>query len=240
MTLMFAVFFLGILFELFLVLPVLRLMELFSPAKPEWMQRVHRLLLGLWLRLMRILGLLEVLPTKGRPANRPCVFVANHPGLFDIIVLICAVPRMSVMVKNSLAKALPLGGIIKACGYVLSPDNQSISPLSALYDSVKMIQKGHHFFIFPEGTRSPVGGLYPFKKGPFLLARVANVDIQPVLILNQPPFLPKKAPWYYPPFERSKLELKFWEPIPPPATGEEQTLARELESRYRAALGLNG
>ncbi len=251
MTFMFALFYLGMLVVMAFVFPALLAGNLgtrgsiASPELREQMQNVNRRLFAVWLRLMGLFGLLAVLPAKGRPIDRPCVMVANHPGLFDILVLICAVPRLAVMVKNSLIRLPPLGGIVKWSGYVLSPDNERESPLSSLYASVKMIRAGCKFFIFPEGTRSPAHELLPFKKGPFLLARLANVDIQPVLIRNEPPFLPKKAPairrsfWFYPPYERSTVALEFWDPIPPPAVGEEMAVAQELEARYRAALGVH-
>ncbi len=238
MTLLFALFYLGMVVLLVFFFPALFLAETYRGRRPERLQNVNRRLFAALLWLLNFFGLLKALPPKGRPVERPCVLVANHPGLFDILLLICDVPRLAVMVKNSLTRVRPLGGIVKWSGYVLSPDNEQNSPLSSLYASVKMIRDGYKFFIFPEGTRSPVGGLRPFAKGPFLLARIAQVDIQPVLIRNQPPFLPKKAPWFYPPYERSTIELEYWEPIPPPAIGEELALAQELEARYRAALGL--
>jgi len=31
--------------------------------------------------------------------------------------------------------------------------------------------------------------------------------------------------------------MEFWDPLPPPASGEEREYARRLERRYREALG---
>ena len=105
--------------------------------------------------------------------------------------------------------------------------------------AVERIRSGQKFLLFPEGTRSPKGGLLPFKPGAFRIAGMARVPIQPVLIRNMPPFLPKEDKWYFPPSPISSLEMEFWEPVGPPERGKEEELARELEHRYRSALGMN-
>ena len=86
------------------------------------MQGTIRILVGFWLLLLRGCGLLAKRAGKGSPCAGPCVIVSNHPGLFDVLFLIRDIPRMSVMVKRSLATQLPLGPIFRAAGYVLSPD----------------------------------------------------------------------------------------------------------------------
>ena len=100
------------------------------------------------------------------------------------------------------------------------------------------IARGYKFMIFPEATRSPKGGLGGFNPGPFVLARLSNVPVQPLLIRNDPPFLPKGDKWYFPPSRTSTLEIEFWEPLAPPRAGEERRFAADLEARYRKALGL--
>ncbi|MFH1136317.1 MAG: hypothetical protein V1816_09580, partial [Pseudomonadota bacterium] len=85
---------------------------------------------------------------------------------------------------------------------------------------------------------SPRGGLRPFNAGAFKMASRIKVPLQPVIIRNDPPFLPKGAKWFYPPRKTSLIRLEFWEPIPPPEPGREREAARELEARIRQALGL--
>jgi len=97
---------------------------------------------------------------------------------------------------------------------------------------------GYKFMIFPEATRSPKGDLGRFNAGPFMLARLSNVPLQPLFVRNDPPFLPKEDKWYFPPSRVSTLEIEFWEPMAPPPAGQEREFARDLEARYREALGL--
>ncbi len=238
MFFMYGLFLFGIFFVLLLLLPLLFLARPFWKPQPQWYQDINRFLFGIWLRLMGLFQLLRTLPSKGAPVEGPCVVIANHPGLFDVLVLIRDIPNMSVMVKNALGEQLPLKRIFKNSGYVLSPNLDTRSPLKTFYEAKQMLQNGFKFQQFPEGTRSPEGKLRRFQKGAFLLAREAGVSIQPVLIQNNPPFLHKKAKWYYPPRGCSTIELEYLEPIPPPQKGEEGTLAKKVEDEYRRALNL--
>lgn len=233
---MFALFFMGLLSVLFFAVPVVWVLNRLLEEKPR-LQQVLVFSFRFWLWLLGLLGLLKSRPAKGSPSEGPCVVICNHPGLFDVLFLIRDIPNLSVFVKFSLSRSLPLGPILRACGYILAPDYNSVSPLDSAEEALKKIEGGAKVQLFPEGTRSPAGGLRSFKLGAFKIARMTNVPLQPVLIRNDPPFLPKEDKWYYPPRETSWLQLEFWEPIPPPGKGEEKALARELEWRYRQALG---
>jgi 1-acyl-sn-glycerol-3-phosphate acyltransferase len=164
------------------------------------------------------------------------VVVANHPGLFDVLFLIRDVPGLTVLVKTSLARKLPLGPVLRDLDYVLVPDHERVGPLDTAEEALEKIRKGRKVLLFPEGTRSPKGSLRPFRPGAFKIARMTGVPVQPVLIRNVPPFMPKEDSWYLPPRVTSLLELTFWEPLPPPERGEERAFARRLEQRYREAL----
>lgn len=238
MLVLFGVFLLGIFFELLISLPVLWVLNRILGPQHYRMQWTIRVLVGLWLFLLRACGLLKASELKGKPVDGPCVIVSNHPGLFDVLFLIRDIPRMSVMVKQSLATKLPLGPVFRSAGYVLSPDFEQRGPFQSLDEAVEKIDMGYKFMIFPEATRSPKGDLGRFNAGPFMLARLSNVPLQPLFVRNDPPFLPKEDKWYFPPCRVSTLEIEFWEPIPPPQAGQERQFARDLEARYREALGL--
>lgn len=236
MFFMYGLFLFGILLTLLVILPLMAIARPVMKPSMVTYQNINRFLFGIWLQLMSLFQLLRTLPAKGTSMDGPCVVIANHPGLFDVLVLIRDIPGMSVMVKNALGRQLPLKRIFKRCGYVLSPNLDTRSPLETFFEAKKMLNEGLKFQQFPEGTRSPEGTLRPFQKGAFLLAREAGVPIQPVLIRNDPPFLHKRAKWYYPPRECSMIQLEYLEPVPPPAKGEEGSLARKVEEDYRKAL----
>jgi 1-acyl-sn-glycerol-3-phosphate acyltransferase len=237
MAAMFGGFFLGMLVILILVLPANWFLTRFF-GRDNRVEAAARCGFGWWLRTMGIMRLIRAMPTKGKAFEGPCVVVCNHPGLFDVLFLIRGISNLSVMVKTSLVRFLPLGPILRSLGYVLVPDYDRINPLDTAEAAIRQIRLGRKLQLFPEGTRSPAGGIRSFRMGAFKLARWCGVPIQPVLIRNHPPFMPKEARWYYPPREVSILRMEFWEPMPPPAKGEERAYARELEGRYRQALGL--
>ena len=235
---LFGIFLLGILFLLLIILPILLVLDRVLGPEPYRMQGAIRILVSRWLFLLRGCGLLSARAGKGKPMDGPCVIVSNHPGLFDVLFLIRDIPRLSLMVKRSLATKLPLGPVFRSAGYVLSPDFEQRGPFECLEEAREKINLGYKFMIFPEGTRSPRGDLGKFHPGAFLLARLANVPVQPLFIKNAPPFLPKEDQWYFPPSRVSTLVLEFWEPIAPPRAGQERELARNLEAQYRKAMGL--
>jgi len=240
MAALYGVFFLGILCELFLFFPVISIVNRLFGQQPYRMQWALRVLISLWLRFLWACRLLVSRPSRGKPAQGPCVVVSNHPGRFDVLFLICDIPRMSVMVKRALAKNLPLGPLFRSAGYVLSPDYEHGSPLQALDEAMDKLARDYKFMVFPEATRSPKGGMGRFSPGPFMLARRSNVPVQPVLIRNNPPFMPKEDKWYFPPFHASTIQLEYWELLAPPEPGKEREFAKGLEARYREALDLAG
>lgn len=236
MAFMFGTFFLGSLVFLLGVIPWAWALNRLAGERPR-VERAARVGFGWWLGFMGVLGLVRSRPPRGSIMDGPCVVVANHPGLFDVLFLIRDIPSLSVLVKTSLARRLPLGPVLKALEYVLVPDHDRVHPLDTADETLEKIRKGRKVLLFPEGTRSPSGSLRPFRTGAFKIARMTGVPVQPVLLRNTPPFLPKEDPWYLPPRRTSMLEMEFWDPLPPPARGEEQEYARRLERRYREALG---
>jgi 1-acyl-sn-glycerol-3-phosphate acyltransferase len=187
------VFLIGIFIELLITLPVLWVLNRILGPQHYRMQWTIRILVSMWLLLLRGCGLLKAKELKGKPFDGPCVIVSNHPGLFDVLFLIRDIPRMSVMVKKALARKLPLGPVFRSAGYVLSPDFEQRGPFQSLDEAIEKIRMGFKFMIFPEATRSPKGELGRFNAGPFILARLSNVPLQPLFVRNDPPFLPRKT-----------------------------------------------
>jgi 1-acyl-sn-glycerol-3-phosphate acyltransferase len=61
---------------------------------------------------------------------------------------------------------------------------------------MERLKAGDPVLIFPEGTRSPAGGLGRFKSGAFSIASWAEVPLVPVLIRASPPSLMRGMHWY--------------------------------------------
>lgn len=236
--LFFTAFTVCVLIGITILYPFLLYIEKAGGKKHFIMQEVNRRLFYALLLILRPAGVIRAKPYKGAIYEGPCIMISNHPSYFDVIFLIALIPRMSVLVKRTLVQKLPLGPIIRASGYLLSPDIRSGSPLEILAEASERINQGYKFLIFPEGTRSPAGGLHDFKAGGFKIAQKLNVPIQPIIVRNNPPLLFKGARWYLPPEETSFIEVEFLDPIPPPKKGEERKIADELERKYRSIMGI--
>lgn len=236
MFFMYSVFGAALLFG-HIVTPFLLLYDRFAGHDPSRNQRLYRGFVILWLWLMERGRLLKTLPATGKVMEGPCVVVANHPGLFDILILIRNIPKMSLIAKQPLRTSLGMAYLFELAGWVFAMGNADASAaLETTNKAAEQLKNGYKFMLFPEGTRSPKGGLLRFKTGAFKLARLANVPVQPILIRNTPPFLPHEDRWYYPPYETSLVQLEFLEPLPAPRDKEERTAASSLENRFRALL----
>jgi 1-acyl-sn-glycerol-3-phosphate acyltransferase len=240
MGLMFILFIALILLPPVLIVPPLMIERWIRRREVYRMQAVNRFGFGIWLFFLRLGNLIKKLPTTGRPCGVPCVIVANHPGLFDILFLICEIPDLTLMYKRSLGWKLGLKPVFTLSGYIPSPEYSSMSAATGnLGEAIARLGAGQKYLLFPEGTRSPMGGLQRFRRGAFRVAAIAKVPVQPVLIRNTPPFISKGDKWYLPPYECSTIRFEFLDPVQPPGPGEEDACARKLEARFRSMLQLS-
>lgn len=115
------------------------------------------------------------------PADRSFVFMANHQSLYDIPVLLLALPgRPRFLAKRSLFR-IPLFGWALRVGGFISIDRGDRSRAGESFgDALRELQGGASPVVFPEGTRSADGELLPFQRGGFLLALKSGLPIVPV------------------------------------------------------------
>lgn len=109
------------------------------------------------------------------------VFVANHQGFFDVLVMYGYVQKnFKWMMKASLRKVPLLG---KACAdtdhiYV----DRATPQKDILRKALNILKSGKSMAIFPEGTRCKNGKMGTFKKGAFVVANMAQKPVVPVAI----------------------------------------------------------
>jgi len=118
--------------------------------------------------------------------RRPQVLVANHTSWYDVLALAGFVPGQSVFVaKQEIARVPVFGRAAAACGQIFidrSDRNRAVESLAAAREILE--NESPTIIMFPEGTRSATGMLQPFKKGAFVLAIQAGVDIVPAAIFG--------------------------------------------------------
>lgn len=119
----------------------------------------------------------ENLPKKG-----PVVYMSNHQGFGDIVVL-CAVldtVQIGFIAKESLAKVPLYGKWIDRVRSVMIRRGDPRESLKAINKAIELIKKDYSMVIFPEGTRSRSAKMAEFKKGTTKLATKPGVPIIPV------------------------------------------------------------
>ncbi len=114
------------------------------------------------------------------------VVVASHPSFIDIILLIGNMPLSLCLAKKSLLKNPVMRNIVKSL-YIINDVDPEIFKQSA----VEALKDGYNIIIFPTGTRTLPGEEVKIHKGAAQIAIAAGVDIVPVKIETDYPFLIK-------------------------------------------------
>ena len=128
------------------------------------------------------------------PANKPCIFMANHSSLIDILVMTIAVPvHFNFMAKKELFWVPFIGLQMVFGGDFLIDRNNPKKAKACLKKVEKRLKKGWNMLIFPEGTRSVNGDLLPFKGGGFKLAAITGAHIVPCYIRGSDTIVRKKS-----------------------------------------------
>ena len=134
------------------------------------------------------------------PANRPCIFMANHVSNLDPPVLLPLVPgHTSVLLKSSLMR-IPILGTAMRMGKFVPVERGSTQEAArrSVNAAAEAVRSGLHLVVFPEGTRSRDGHLAAFKKGPFFLAEQTRAPIIPVAISGTEQLLRKGSAAIHP------------------------------------------
>lgn len=127
------------------------------------------------------------------PADRPCIFMANHVSNMDPPVLLPLIPgQTSVLLKASLMR-IPILGTAMRMGRFVPVERGSSREAArrSVNAAAEAVRSGLHLVVFPEGTRAKDGRLAAFKKGPFFLAEQTGAPIIPVAIAGTERRLPK-------------------------------------------------
>jgi 1-acyl-sn-glycerol-3-phosphate acyltransferase len=127
-------------------------------------------------------------------AHIPCIYIANHQSNVDIWALIQALPPPTRFVaKESIFRIPVLGWAMAAAGFVPIDRSNRNRAVRSLHVAAERIRSGRPVVLFPEGTRSTIGSMLPFKKGPFHLALQAGVPVIPVAISGSGSILPRRS-----------------------------------------------
>jgi len=218
-----------------LVFPVLRLVPGTREETTDRIQRAIHFSFRFFIWFMHFIRVTEKprfegLERLGRSA--PCLIIANHPTLIDVVALIACVPRVDCVVKKELWNNFFIRGIVSAADYI--PNDGGVDIVA---EGIRRIRSGRSIIFFPEGTRSPMGGLGPFNRGFAQIAVRTGCAMLPVTIRCDPPTLMKgqdlcevssRRPQWVFSFDEPMNVHRFYEP-----TNSKAIAARKLSAAVR-------
>ena len=79
---------------------------------------------------------------------------------------------------------------------------------------MERLARGRSLLVFPEGTRSPRGGLGAFHRGAAHIALAGRAPLVPVLIHCDPPIQSKGQKWYDLAARPVRVTIRVWDPLP--------------------------
>jgi 1-acyl-sn-glycerol-3-phosphate acyltransferase len=177
--------------------------------------------------------ILDVKELEKLRGDQRLVLAANHPCLFDAMVILSALPRTTCVMRASLMRNPALRGGAGNGGFIPNDRGADFIRLA-----VEKIHQGESLLIFPEGTRTDPGKVVnEFKGGTALVAIKAGVPVQLLLIEYTGTQLRKGVPLWergrYPVLLRIRLGPRL-----EAAVGESpRAFTRRLHTAFLDALG---
>ena len=179
-----------------------------------------------WLGLMRIdYTALDVLD---RDAG--LIIAANHPTMLDALLVIARVPRGICIMRSSLMRNPFLGAGARLARYI-----RNEPPRGMIRSCVANLRAGGQLVLFPEGTRTVHAPVNPFRPGITLIAQMAQVPIQTVIIESRSPYLGKGWPIWRAPEFPVVIDVRLGQRFAPEA--DHQGLLKRLEAYFAQELG---
>jgi 1-acyl-sn-glycerol-3-phosphate acyltransferase len=138
------------------------------------------------------LGLMEI-DSRALDALRKepggLIVAANHPTMLDALLVVARLPRGVCVMKAELMRNIFLGGGARLARYIRNDVGRGM-----VRDAVQTLRDGNQLILFPEGTRTVASPVNAFKPGITLIAHLAQVPIQTVVIESFSPYLTKGWP----------------------------------------------
>jgi 1-acyl-sn-glycerol-3-phosphate acyltransferase len=224
-----------------LVFPLVLTLTPFPRTKLRFVQAVVHGFLTVFARgYLPALGIYKIREVTGLehvPAGEPVVFVANHRGVMDSLLLLSLLPGTGIVLKTRYARWPVNSSLVRHFDFVDLGTGSPRTLARGLEKCQAMLRDGRSLLIFPEGTRSPTGRLRPFKDAAFRLAHAAGVAVVPVVIHHTYPFM-AKVPGSMFPRRRVEYRIRFLPPLGPGEGGpaEVSDRVRRLLTRELARL----
>jgi len=167
-------------------------------------------------------------------SNRTYVFASNHQSIYDIPIVFATLPfQLRIVAKESLGRIPFLGWHLARTGHLLV--DRSKPGAGVVKKMARLVGEHHSLIVFPEGTRTVRPPIHPFKPGMTLIAQLARVPIQTVVIETDSPYLRKGWPLLRPPPAPVTVRLRLGRRFEPQA--DHRALLRAIEQHFAQELG---
>ncbi|MBU5595021.1 1-acyl-sn-glycerol-3-phosphate acyltransferase [Amphibacillus sp. MSJ-3] len=118
-----------------------------------------------------------------RIPDEPVLFVANHQGLFDILLLLGYLEKpVGFIAKEEIKKIPIINKWMTELKCVFIDRSNRRSAIKVIDNGMASLKAGQSMVVFPEGTRGQGRSLEPFKSGSLRLATRVGVPIVPLAI----------------------------------------------------------
>ncbi len=145
-----------------------------APGLRQWCMRT-------WGRIIvAVAGVrLTVAGAEHLSVDKSLFFVGNHQSALDIPILCATLPkRVCFMAKDSLFRIPFFGRVIRDFGHIPINRSRTRVALEAVDNMIENLRRTpSSVVVFPEGTRSPTGGLLPFRRGAMKICQRAGQDV---------------------------------------------------------------
>ena len=215
------------------VFPLLRCLP---GSREQWQLRCQRAVhevFRVYVAVIEAIGVVRMRVTAGEELRRPGqLVVANHPTLLDAVFLISLMPQADCVAKQATWSNPFMRGVVRATGYLSNDLGSELVEACA-----ERLAAGRSVLLFPEGTRSPKGGLGPFQRGAAHVALRAGRPLRTVLLTCDPPGLYRHRRWYQMPTQRLAIGVDARDALDPaelaPAGASRGVAARRVTAALR-------
>ncbi len=170
---------------------------------------------------------------RERFPDGPCVIVANHQSMADILVCMGLFHPYKFVSKRSLF-SLPLVGWMMSLLQYVSVDRGKPRSTYLMLEACRVwLRRGVPVLIYPEGTYSGGKRLLPFKRGAFVLALEEKVPLVPVVIQGTNDIVFEDGPWMNP---RADVSVRVLPAVSAEPGETEDALSGRVRALFEAAL----
>ena len=162
------------------------------------------------------------------PLTGGALIVSNHQSYMDPGFLSLGTSRpLHYLAKIELFESNSLFKLLISSVNAVPLERRQYSS-EGIRKTIDYLSRGNLFIIFPEGTRTPDGKIYPFKPGMKFIASKAKVPIIPTRIRGAYKIWPKRSKL---PTRLHPVSITYGKPIWPDKNISSQELCRQINEK---------